>query len=822
MAHVLNHDVIFGMGKVMLWNNLSIRTRILGGFGLVLALLLALALTAVLSFGTTGSNVGVYVEKMDVRGISRQIDRDVLVLRRQARTFAILGKPEDAKDAKATADKTRADIALARQKIKNPERLQHLGTASELFEGYMANFDKVIALKDDERGLVADVLDPTGAQVTEMLSKINSGAIKSGRPELIRATSAASEHALLVRLAVNQLLGRRDAVYADKAKKEFTTLDLLMSALDKDTDGSELEKPVDEAVALLPKYRDAANRLVDNAAQTDNVVNVLMVGQMSKFVEELDAISASAVRDAKEVEQNTIATISSTSTTMIVLSVVALVLGVGLALVLGGAISRPLTRMTQAMAALAGGDKTVEIPARGQKDEIGHMAEAVQVFKDNAIRMEAMRVEQEEQKRRAEVERQAALRQMADSFESQVGGVVNAVTAAAVQLQASSKQMAATAHETSAQATTVSAAAEEASANVQTVASATEELSSSINEIASQVERSQEVSVRANSEASHTQQLIEKLSENVGSIGEIVALINDIASQTNLLALNATIEAARAGDAGKGFAVVASEVKNLANQTGRATDEIASKISAVQSGTNDAVAAISAISTVITEVSEISSGVASAVQEQTAATSEIARNVDQASAGTQEVSQNIGQVEQAARDTGNAAQQINDSATELSHQADVLKMEVRRFLDQVRSDKSEIKLFAWDDKLNTGIPQVDGHHREMFDEMNRFFAQLMHGEGQEAVKGAMHMIENGMREHFKEEEDAMQRLGFDGLARHRASHQAYFNRYESLKHQVLQGTSEAPAELFEYTAKWFRDHIANEDIPFARLMMDRK
>jgi methyl-accepting chemotaxis protein len=233
--------------------------------------------------------------------------------------------------------------------------------------------------------------------------------------------------------------------------------------------------------------------------------------------------------------------------------------------------------------------------------------------------------------------------------------------------------------------TTVAGAAEEASSNVATVASATEELTASSNEIAGQMERSQVVASQADSEARHTSQLINTLAESVASIGAIVGLITDIASQTNLLALNATIEAARAGDAGKGFAVVANEVKTLANQTGKATDEITAKITQIQSGTQEAVKAIASIAHVITEINSIGSMVAAAVQEQTAATGEIARNVDQASLGTQEVSRNIGMVEGAARETGGAAEQINESASELALQANNLQKEVQAFLSSVRT-----------------------------------------------------------------------------------------------------------------------------------------
>ena len=377
-------------------------------------------------------------------------------------------------------------------------------------------------------------------------------------------------------------------------------------------------------------------------------------------------------------------------TSSIVAAAIILAIVIGLLLILLRVlVSKPIGVLSQAMLRLAEGDLDIVVPMVNRKDELGQMGRVINVFKDNAIEKIRLEQGQEEQKRRADEDRRVALRGLADSFESQVGTVVDAVTSAASQMQSSSRQMASTATETSTQATSVASAAEQASGNVQTVAAATEELAVSINEIASQVERSRTVASRADLEAKETTRLIQRLSETVESIGQIVNLINDIASQTNLLALNATIEAARAGEAGKGFAVVASEVKGLANQTAKATEEIAAQIAAVQTGTADAVKAIGSISVVIAEIGGIGASVASAVSEQTAATSEIARNVDQAAMGTQEVSRNIGLVESAARDTGGAAGQISEFSNDLSHQADILKREVGRFLEQVRSDRTD-------------------------------------------------------------------------------------------------------------------------------------
>jgi len=346
------------------------------------------------------------------------------------------------------------------------------------------------------------------------------------------------------------------------------------------------------------------------------------------------------------------------------------------------------TRMAEVMHRLADGEMTVDIPALARRDEAGAMAKAISVFRDNMLANERLRLEQEQQKLRSEGERKEVLRRMADDFEGQVGGVVESVTAAAVQLQAASKHMAANAAETSVQATAVAGAAQQASTNVETVSAAADQLTSSIDSIAVDVARSREVADRANIEAEQTSEMIRRLSDNVASIGEIVALINDIAAQTNLLALNATIEAARAGEAGKGVAVVANEVKSLATQTARATGEIGAKIMSIQEGTAQAVDAIGSIAGVIAEMGSISGAVAQAVHEQSAATGEIARNVDQAAVGTHDVTSTIGGVEAAARETGAAAEQISTSANDLSEQASLLRNQVHRFLAHVRDGQT--------------------------------------------------------------------------------------------------------------------------------------
>ena len=364
---------------------------------------------------------------------------------------------------------------------------------------------------------------------------------------------------------------------------------------------------------------------------------------------------------------------------------VALLLVVGMFVLLGRSIVNPIKAMTVAMRKIADGETSTAIPAQERRDEVGAMAQSVQVFKDNMIETARLRGEQDVLKSRSDAERKQLVNRMADDFENGVRASLDTLTGAATEMQATSKSMSATAGEASHQATSVAVVAEQASANVQTVAAATEQLSSSVSEIGRQVTQSTEIAGQAVAEANRTNVTVQGLSAAAQKIGDVVKLISDIASQTNLLALNATIEAARAGDAGRGFAVVANEVKSLASQTAKATEEISAQVAAMQGATADAVQAIEGIGRTIGAINEIASVISIAVDQQGAATREIARNVQEAAQGTGQVSSNISGVNQAADKTGSAAGKVLSSAEQLSGQAATLRADVDRFLANIRA-----------------------------------------------------------------------------------------------------------------------------------------
>jgi methyl-accepting chemotaxis protein len=431
-----------------------------------------------------------------------------------------------------------------------------------------------------------------------------------------------------------------------------------------------------EAVARIAKLNDEALRIVREvtlpiADEIETVANKIVEFGKSRA----DEASVAAAKEMASAERVSL-TVGLSAALLLIASCVFSIF----------TIARPMRALSVSMERLAGGDFEVVLPGLGRKDEVGAVAGAVEKFKVvSAQKAQAEAEAKIKQDQVAAQRRKADMIKLADDFEGAVGEIIETVSSASTELEASAGTLTSTAERAQELTSMVAAASEEASTNVQSVASATEELTSSVNEISRQVQESARMANDAVDQARTTNARVGELSKAAARIGDVVELINTIAGQTNLLALNATIEAARAGEAGRGFAVVASEVKALAEQTAKATGEIGQQITGIQAATQESVSAIKEISGTIERLSEISSTIAAAVEEQGAATQEISRNVQQAAQGTQQVSSNVMDVQRGAGETGSASSQVLSAAQSLSGDSNRLKLEVGKFLDTVRA-----------------------------------------------------------------------------------------------------------------------------------------
>ncbi|MFO1107938.1 MAG: HAMP domain-containing methyl-accepting chemotaxis protein [Bradyrhizobium sp.] len=551
--------------------------------------------------------------------------------------------------------------------------------------GLVAVADKIDMVRTGYDGYAKEFISLEQAEVKLGLNETLglSGSLRGAVHDIEKKLKESDEPRLtaamlMLRRHEKDFMLRRDQKYVGELKKavaEFARL-LEASSLEPATKADILKK--------LEKYQ------ADFVAWSDGMQEVMRhASAMSKEFHRIEPVITEIGQRVEEshkaAESAEAGTRDSTRNWMLVAFALAFVIVSATSLLIGKSVSNALVAMVRAMTRLAKGDAGVEVPSVGRRDEIGEMAGAVEIFKNNMIETERLRAEQAVAEERLAERRKADMGELADAFESAVGEIVETVSSASTELELSATTLTATATRSQEVTTTVAVASEQASANVQSVATATEELSSSVNEISRQVQESARMANEAVGQARNTNEQVGELSKAAGRIGDVVELINTIAGQTNLLALNATIEAARAGEAGRGFAVVASEVKALAEQTAKATGEISQQIAGIQSATQESVNAIREISGTIERLSEISSTIAAAVEEQGAATQEISRNVQQAAQGTQQVSDNIGDVQRGAGETGSASSKVLSAAQTLSGDSNRLKLEVSKFLNSVRA-----------------------------------------------------------------------------------------------------------------------------------------
>lgn len=659
-------------------------TSMLIGFGAILALLVIMGGVSVTVERMIDSRLDRYNVLSSIAGASASFEEKMLRTRLNVKDFIIRGTEEEADEVRHFGAQAKE---VATTLLKDDIGDQHEQTVESLAaqaDVYLQVFNQVTDIQAQRNQVVFSTLNKAGPELRKKLTEIMRSAYEDGDPAAAYFAGLAQEHLMLGRLYVQRFLIQNDEESVERALSEFSIMQEGIQDLLK-----ELQNPSRRALAsafleLSPQYTAGFERVVELITNRNDLIKNKLDKIGPQIVAELNTLGETISNQVDTVKGELTVANSVAFWVNIIAPITGIAVGLIVAIALARSLAGPIQAMTSTMKSLADKEVTVDVPAMDYRNEIGEMAKAVQVFKENIIRAEELAEEQKVEQEQREM-RAKQIQGLTQDFDKSVAEVLATVSSASNKLKSTADSMSSVARETTEQATAVAAASEEAAVSVQTVSSSADELSNSIGEISQQVANARNLTDEAQREAKSTGLVIEKLSQVTDGIGDVVSLITDIAEQTNLLALNATIEAARAGDAGKGFAVVANEVKSLANQTGKATEQIARQIQEVQSETKRAVSAISTISSVIENVNVSASSVAAAVEQQAAATEEIARSVEQVASGTDEVNQNISGVSQSAGTAGTAASDVLSAAGDLSQQSDDLKKMVEEFLTGVRA-----------------------------------------------------------------------------------------------------------------------------------------
>ena len=605
-----------------------------------------------------------------ILGLTKRISIEMLEARRDEKNFLLRKQESYVKHHAQLSGAIGRDFDELKAMVKlagYSALADQISVIHDAFENYANDF-AVLAIVQTKIGL--NETSGLSGSLRKAVDIVEAGVSDINDPKL-------TGRLLTMRRHEKDFMLWRDERYAGEFKKAVVAFSVVLTEMDLPYDVQEkLSLNLDKYSHDFAGWVDAAQQVVRSDADLTATFQDLEP-KVVAAIAEIDRLSGMA--DASERELR-----DAMKLRMICALALAALAMCMLSFLLGRAISQPITAMTAALTRLAAGDFNIALPGQSRRDEIGEMAGAARIFKDNMIETERLRAEQLADQQAQSIQRRDERLRLASGFQDAVGSIVDKVSSEATELEAAASTLTRTAEATLELSGVVSGASGEASSNIQSVASATGEMTSSVEEIGRQVVHSRKIAQFAVEYAQSTDARITALSHAAGRIGEVVQLITGIAEQTNLLALNATIEAARAGDAGRGFAVVAQEVKALAAQTAKATDEIGKQILGMQSATQESVDAIKQIGAVILQISDVSEVIAAAVEEQGAATREIARNVQMASDGAGRVGSAIADVHQGAADTGSASGQVLSSAQSLSNQASQLKLEVESFLASIR------------------------------------------------------------------------------------------------------------------------------------------
>ncbi len=665
------------------FNDLGIRTKLYTGFGLIGLLMVVIGATGMLSLSNAREDFYRFENTAGDALLASELNADMA--KALQRSLAYIQSRDDA-HSEGVADfvrQMREGLALARQEFVSPGRLAQVQEMEQALETFDTGFSRVQALYAERDDLVTTVLGPQGTAIRRSITDYLDWVAGTGNVDKIALTGQIQQHFLLARVYLWIYLSENQPSQIERVASEIAMMRDLLDELDAERNPT-TQQFVRETMAAATAFGEAAMDVGALIAERNGLRDTALA-QVGQSISDMAVL----IKDEKVAEETAISHATSAAMeaqqTLLGAFVIASLIGAAiLAIVMASALSNPVVRLTQTMRTLADGEYGVDVPHTERGDELGSMAQTVEVFKANAL-------EREELERKAAIDRKAqdasyaATQNAISSFHTKVASILEVLSGKTGQMRSTATELNTLASGAEERAQTADEAAGETSESVQTVAAATEELASSIQEISRQVSAATEVVSSAADKSSNSVHEIEQLAEAGQKIGDVVNLIQDIAEQTNLLALNATIEAARAGEAGKGFAVVASEVKALAAQTAKATEEIAGQVSGIQNSTERAVHTIKEIAKMSDDLGEVTSSIASAVEEQGAATQEISNTTGSASESTAALAEGVTTLAEAIKQTGDAATVVDEASSSVAAQSDAISAAVQEFFDALEA-----------------------------------------------------------------------------------------------------------------------------------------
>ncbi len=666
-----------------IFSRLKVIQRISIGFLVILLLVAFLGVQFVRSVDKIDNNVNQVMATSQDAMISAKLATSIEKLDRMILTYIVGGTKDELEEAKV-------ELENFQQSLQSLMELAERGKVSaevEVIQQAAADYQDAFERIDPaviKRTVGQRAVSEAGRNLSTKASAILERATSREGTDVQRKALGMLNALQASRVAISRYLFTGNPSDSDVAVEEFKKFETTQQEIAKSATDKRIARWLKSFGKDLDKYSSELNNIISGSkaielAQEDNrtaLKNIL--DAVAKIVATFETVQNEVQTEATEV-------VDSGRRQAVIMPAIAIAFGILFSVLIGLSIASPIRRLTAAMVALADGQTSVKIPATRRHDEVGNMARAVQVFKDNALEMENLRSAKEQERIRAEEEKHRAMNDLALNFESTVMGVVQSVVQESGAVQSNAEIVDDISQQTREHATQGAAATEEASVNVNLVAAAVEQLTGSVASISSQVDESVKIAGAAVDEARQADHVVNSLIEAAERIGAVVHLIQKIASQTNLLALNATIEAARAGDAGKGFAVVANEVGGLAKQTSSATEDIGVQVEAIQGATQDAVSAIRHIVSTITRMNDIAGEISSSIDQQVEATREIRESLHSAAIGTTEVAGTISDVMHKVTNSSSAADRLLASAATLSQQTSILKNEVNAFTGRIRS-----------------------------------------------------------------------------------------------------------------------------------------